>query len=111
MSASPFLVERAGDIERWTLNDPATRNALSDAMVVGLYEAALRAQKDDSLRVVVLTGAGEKAFCTGDACDRAIFDLTRGDDHGAGSIGVIGIADIHRNTLFKDRCEGFLMQH
>ena len=57
MSASPFLVERAGDIERWTLNDPATRNALSDAMVVGLYEAALRAQKDDSLRVVVLTGA------------------------------------------------------
>ena len=57
MSASPFLVERAGDIERWTLNDPATRNALSDAMVLGLYEAALRAQKDDSLRVIVLTGA------------------------------------------------------
>lgn len=57
MSATPFVVERAGDIERWTLNDPATRNALSDAMVVGLYEAALRAQKDESLRVVVLTGA------------------------------------------------------
>jgi isohexenylglutaconyl-CoA hydratase len=53
----PFLVERRGDIERWTLNDPATRNALSDAMVLGLYEATLRAQKDTTLRVVVLTGA------------------------------------------------------
>ncbi len=57
MSESAFLVERAGDIERWTLNDPATRNALSDVMVVGLYEACLRAQKDTTLRIVVLTGA------------------------------------------------------
>ncbi len=52
-----FRVERQGDTERWTLNDPATRNALSDAMVLGLYEATLRAQQDDSLRIIVLTGA------------------------------------------------------
>jgi len=52
-----FQIERDGGIERWTLNDPDTRNALSDAMVLGLYEATLRAQKDSSLRVVVLTGA------------------------------------------------------
>lgn len=52
-----FLVDRAGDTERWTLNNPATRNALSDAMVIGLYEAILRAQKDDTLRAIVLTGA------------------------------------------------------
>jgi isohexenylglutaconyl-CoA hydratase len=57
VSASAFLVERAGDTERWTLNDPASRNALSDAMVLGLYEATLRAQKDDTLRIVILTGA------------------------------------------------------
>ena len=57
MSASAFLVERQGDTERWTLNDPATRNALSDAMVLGLYEATLRAQKDETLRVIILTGA------------------------------------------------------
>ncbi|MES2841298.1 MAG: enoyl-CoA hydratase/isomerase family protein [Pseudomonadota bacterium] len=52
-----FLVERQGDTERWTLNDPATRNALSDTMVLGLYEATLRAKQDDTLRIVVLTGA------------------------------------------------------
>jgi isohexenylglutaconyl-CoA hydratase len=57
VSASAFLVERLGDTERWTLNDPTTRNALSDAMVLGLYEAALRAQKDETLRLIVLTGA------------------------------------------------------
>ena len=64
MSGGAFLVERAGDTERWVLNDPATRNALSDAMVIGLYEACLRAQQDSTLRVVVLTGAAG-AFCAG----------------------------------------------
>ena len=54
---TPFQTTRQGDTERWTLNDPATRNALSDAMVLGLYEAALRARQDDTLRIVVLTGA------------------------------------------------------
>lgn len=57
MSASAFLVEREADTEHWTLNDPATRNALSDTMVLGLYEATLRAQKDETLRVIILTGA------------------------------------------------------
>ncbi len=59
-----FLVVRQGDTERWTLNDPGSRNALSDAMVVALFEACLRAQADASLRTVVLAGAGG-AFCAG----------------------------------------------
>ena len=61
---SHFLVLRQGDTERWTLNDPASRNALSDAMVVALFEACLRAKADAGLRAVVLTGAGG-AFCAG----------------------------------------------
>lgn len=61
---STFLVVRQGDTERWTLNDPGSRNALSDAMVVALYEACLRAKSDTSLRTVVLTGAAG-AFCAG----------------------------------------------
>ena len=47
---SNFLLVRQGDTERWTLNDPATRNALSDAMVVALFEACLRAKNDASAR-------------------------------------------------------------
>lgn len=59
-----LLIDRHGDTERWTLSDPATRNALSDAMVVALFEACLRARQDTSLRAIVLTGAGG-AFCAG----------------------------------------------
>jgi isohexenylglutaconyl-CoA hydratase len=61
---SNFLVVRQGDTERWTLNDPASRNALSDGMVVALFEACLRAKGDERLRAVVLTGAAG-AFCAG----------------------------------------------
>ncbi|NIM43011.1 MAG: enoyl-CoA hydratase/isomerase family protein [Hydrogenophaga sp.] len=59
-----LIVDRDGAVERWTLNDPASRNALSDAMVVGLYAACLRAKNDPTLRGVVLAGAGG-AFCAG----------------------------------------------
>lgn len=62
--SNALIVDRDGAVERWTLNDPASRNALSDAMVVALYAACLRAQGDASLRGVVLTGAGG-AFCAG----------------------------------------------
>jgi isohexenylglutaconyl-CoA hydratase len=59
-----LLIDRQGDTERWTLSDPATRNALSDAMVVALFEACLRAKQDESLRLIVLTGAAG-AFSAG----------------------------------------------
>jgi isohexenylglutaconyl-CoA hydratase len=61
---SHFLVERRGAVEHWTLNDPASRNALSDAMVAQLFDACLRVQQDAALRVVVFSGAGG-AFCAG----------------------------------------------
>ncbi len=61
---SKLLVDRQGETERWTLSDPATRNALSDAMVAALFEACVRARTDSSLRAVVLAGAAG-AFCAG----------------------------------------------
>jgi isohexenylglutaconyl-CoA hydratase len=61
---TPFTTERHGDVEHWTLNDPATRNALTDTMVLGLFEACLRAKADPTLRGIVLTGAGG-AFSAG----------------------------------------------
>ncbi len=59
-----FQIHRHGATEHWTLNDPGTRNALSDTMVLALYEATLRAQKDDTLRIIVLQGASG-AFSAG----------------------------------------------
>ena len=48
-----------------TLNRPARRNALSPGLVAALRAALERARTDDTVRVVVLTGAGEQAFCAG----------------------------------------------
>ena len=59
-----LLIKREGATERWTLNDPATRNALTDALVQALMQACTRASADASLRFIVLTGAGG-AFCAG----------------------------------------------
>ncbi|UCU93649.1 enoyl-CoA hydratase/isomerase family protein [Hydrogenophaga taeniospiralis] len=61
---SNFLVVRQGDTERWTLNDPASRNALSDTLVLALFEACLRAKQDNTLRGIVLSCAGG-AFSAG----------------------------------------------
>jgi len=62
--SSALLIERQDAVETWTLNDPATRNALNDAMVSALSGACARATQDPTLRIVVLTGAGG-AFCAG----------------------------------------------
>ncbi len=48
-----------------TIDRPRARNALSPAVVRGLMEALERADADASVRVLVLTGAGEKVFCAG----------------------------------------------
>lgn len=48
-----------------TINRPDTRNALNRAVREGLHEAFTRAEADDDVAVLVLTAAGEKAFCAG----------------------------------------------
>ena len=62
--SNTLQISREGVVETWTMNDLATRNALSDAVVDGLLQACARAAQDATLRIVVLTGAGG-AFCAG----------------------------------------------
>jgi enoyl-CoA hydratase/carnithine racemase len=65
MSAPVLLEELAEGVARLTLNRPEARNAL-DAALLGALEAALRRLEDDpAARVVVLRGAGDRAFCAG----------------------------------------------
>lgn len=44
---------------------PAQRNALSTSLIAELHSALLRADGDQEVRAVCVTGAGEKAFCSG----------------------------------------------
>ncbi len=61
---SEVLYQVDGGVARITLNRPEKRNALNDALVAGLKDAFQRADKDEAVRVVVLSGAG-KDFCAG----------------------------------------------
>ena len=48
-----------------TINRPETRNALSQDVRDGLFDGIRRFNADDAAKVLVLTGAGDKAFCAG----------------------------------------------
>ena len=48
-----------------TLNRPERHNSLSQEDMITLREALITLERDQSLRVLVLTGTGEKSFCSG----------------------------------------------
>jgi enoyl-CoA hydratase/carnithine racemase len=59
------LIERR-DAALWlTINRPHKRNALNGDVIAGLTRGYREAHDDPAVRVIVLTGAGDKAFCAG----------------------------------------------
>lgn len=60
-----LLYERRGSIAVLTFNRPQARNAMTWAMYNGLYDACDHVDGDDRVRVLVLRGAGDKAFVAG----------------------------------------------
>lgn len=60
-----LVVEESGGVLTVTFNRPQRHNAMTFAMYEGLYEACERADADAGVRVLVLRGAGEKAFVSG----------------------------------------------
>lgn len=60
-----LLLEREGPVAVVTINRPAVLNALNTATVGELRAALLDLQRDQAVRVVILTGAGEKSFVAG----------------------------------------------
>src|SRR4051794_9897855 len=70
-----------------TLNRPNVMNAFDDRMLDELAEIWRSMRGDDRVRVAVLTGAGDRAFCTG--IDR---NAIAGDGTAAGDVGFAGSA-------------------
>jgi enoyl-CoA hydratase len=64
MSSSTVLYETKGRIARVTLNRPERLNAINRDMPDELSQAVLDANRDDSVHVIILAGAG-RAFCSG----------------------------------------------
>ena len=57
--------ETIGPVARITIDRPGRANAMSFGVMAGLREAIALARADEAVRVVVLTGAGDRAFCSG----------------------------------------------
>jgi enoyl-CoA hydratase/carnithine racemase len=69
MQASNFtdelLAEQRGAVLWLTIQREERRNAMSHAVLAGMAQAITAAQADRSVRAIVITGAGSKAFCAG----------------------------------------------
>ena len=65
MDFEALLYDVADGVARVTINRPERRNALSWTVMTELRQALAAAKDDPAVRVVVLTGAGDKAFCAG----------------------------------------------
>ncbi|MHA1768883.1 MAG: enoyl-CoA hydratase/isomerase family protein [Candidatus Thorarchaeota archaeon] len=65
MSEEDVLYEVADGIATVTINRPSKYNALNIAVVKRLRDLFEKAEHDDSVRVVILTGSGDKAFAAG----------------------------------------------
>ncbi|QHV99294.1 enoyl-CoA hydratase/isomerase family protein [Spirosoma endbachense] len=85
-----LLYDSTDGICRITLNRPQVYNALSPNLIHEITVAVEAAGNDDTVRVVVLTGAGDKAFCSG-------ADLKAGFANAAASGGQLNLGESLRN--------------
>ena len=65
MTDNSVLFEKRGQAFWITINRPEKRNALNGDVIAGLAKGYREAHDDKDVRVIVLTGAGDKAFCAG----------------------------------------------
>ena len=86
-----LLYEINDSVCRITLNRPQVYNALSPGLIQDITVAIEAAGADDRVRVVVLTGAGDKAFSSG-------ADLKEGFAKAASSDGSLHLGDSLRST-------------
>ncbi len=65
MTYEAIILERDGHVATIRLNRPDKHNAISSTMSREMIEALDALEADGDVRVIVLTGAGDKAFCAG----------------------------------------------
>ena len=92
-------VEEAEGINKITINRPEVRNAFRPKTVFELKEAFALAREDQDCGVIILTGEGDKAFCSGG--DQTI----RGDSGYVGDDGVprLNILDVQKQIRYMPK--------
>jgi naphthoate synthase len=94
---SDIRYELSGDgIAKITIDRPEVRNAFRPQTIIELSQAFERAREDTSVGVIVLTGEGPLAFCSGgDQRVRGDSGYLTDPDAGAGGVGRFHVTDLH----------------
>jgi len=94
MAFDNLLLERDGAIAIVTINRPKVLNALNSQTVDELRRVMLDLKRDDEVRAIVLTGAGEKSFVAGaDINELAVQTPTGGREHALTGQHVFDVID------------------
>ena len=110
-AAGKMLASMQDGIGRITFNQPDKRNAMSVEMWDGLTAILSAWEDDDRVRVVVLTGAGEKAFVSG--ADISQFEQSRSNADAQKDYDKVTSAGRAKLTLYRKpviaRIQGFCL--
>ena len=97
MDYQDILYAQADHVATITINRPKVYNAFRPRTVVELLDAFLKAGWDGDVGAIVLTGAGDKAFCTGG--DQSDHSGQYGDGSTRGSVGM-PVEELH--SIIRD---------
>lgn len=87
---SDIIYEKCPGIAKITINRPEVRNAFRPLTIVELQDAFNDARDDPSIGVVILTGQGYKAFCSG-GDQRVRKEAGYADDNGVNRLNVLDL--------------------
>ncbi len=88
-----YLLEHKDGIVTFTINREEKRNAVNDEVMDGLQEAITYVEQNNDVRFLVVTGAGEKSFCSGG--DLSVFHALETEDEAFGMLSKMA------NILYK----------
>ncbi len=71
MPYTNIIYRKDDHIARITLNRPRANNAINQELAQELTDACQQISRDDDIYAVIITGAGEKAFCCGGGAEDA----------------------------------------
>ena len=100
MAFEDILYEKRDGVAAITINRPKVLNAFRAKTVEEMLEAVRDADEDDTVGVVVLAGAGDRAFCAGG--DNSARNEGAGSGGGYGGRGLVGLPIEELHAAIRD---------